>query len=227
MASGNCIVSFGCNDERYRSGLNRLRKTLTQVEWTGGFNGSYQDSYPKHSSFPYSFKTDILDRERLNYKDLLWLDTSMYTIKNPEPLFSRVDEAGFYVSESGFNCAQSVSDKCLELFEITRDEAEGIKEVSSGCVGLNMETDIGKDILRLWRLYTELGGTKGSRQHDNQSSDPRFLFHRQDQSVLSLVLHKLGLKPSGMGEYWDYMTDRDIQVKREIKETVCFICRGL
>jgi hypothetical protein len=151
----------------------------------------------------------------------------MYAIKNPEPLFGKIDEQGYYFSVSGYNCAQSVSDKCLDLFEITRDEAEKIKEVSSGCVGLNMDSEIGRKLLNMWTEYTEKGGTKGSRFHDGQSQDPRFLFHRQDQSVLSLCAYKLGLVPSGMNEYWSYLSDKDIETKRKLNESVCFICRGM
>ena len=226
MASGNCIVSFGCNDLRYKTMLNRLSNSLKKAGWTGGFEMEWFENYPFHNQVPYVFKTDKLNTLK-QYKDLLWLDSSFYAIKSPEWIFGRIDEQGYYFSESGYNCAQSVSDACLKLFDITRDEAEGIKEVSSGCVGINQETMIGRELLEMWSEYTEMGGTKGSRFHDNQSTDKRFLFHRQDQSVLSLCAYKLGLRPTRMGEYWDYLTDKDIESKRELKETVCFICRGI
>ena len=45
-----------------------------------------------------------------------------------------------------------------------------------------------------WKEYMDAGLSKGSRLHDNQSSDKRFLFHRQDQSCLSLAIWGLGLK---------------------------------
>jgi len=223
----NAIISFGCNDERYKSMLSRLDLTLKKVEWTGAFKSEWRDHYYEHTTIPYHFKTMMLNRYRNDYRELLWLDTSMYPIKNPEPLFSKIDEQGYYFSESGFNCAQSVSDACLELFEISRDEAEKIKEVSSGCVGINMDSEIGRNLLDMWTDYTNKGGTKGSRFHDGQSKDPRFLFHRQDQSVLSLCAYKLGLVPSGMNEYWGYLSDKDIENKRVYPETCCLMCRGL
>lgn len=39
----------------------------------------------------------------------------------------------------------------------------------------------------------DAGLSRGSRLHDNQSSDPRFLFHRQDQSCLNLSIHEAGV----------------------------------
>lgn len=228
MREGGIIISFGCNDNRYKTQLKRLADSVNHT-WGYGCWHRWSENYQKHVEVPYCFKTNILDmiRSEDNYRFLLWVDSSMYFIKPPTELFKRIEEQGYYVSESGYNCAQSVSDACLKLFGKTRDEAQTIKECSSGCVGIDLESEIGKNLLQLWRMYTEYGGTKGSRFHDNQSKDSRFLFHRQDQSVLSLCLNHLGLVPSKMGEYWDYKTDQDIANGRVINESVCLICRGL
>ena len=40
----------------------------------------------------------------------------------------------------------------------------------------------------------DCGLSKGSRLHDNQSQDPRFKFHRQDQSCLNLSIWDLGIR---------------------------------
>lgn len=228
MRSAGMIISFGCNDHRYKTQLRRLAESVNHI-WGYALWHRWSENYQKHREIPYCFKTNILNmiRTEENYRFLLWVDSSMYFIKPPAELFKRIEEQGYYVSESGFNCAQSVSDECLKLFSKNRDEAEHIKECSSGCVGIDLESEIGSNLLQLWTLYTEYGGSKGSRFHDNQSKDSRFLFHRQDQSVLSLCLNQLGLVPSGTNEFWSYLSDKDIEDKRVLPKSVCLICRGM
>jgi hypothetical protein len=90
---------------------------------------------------------------------------------------------------TGYNLAQSVSDRTLEYSGVLRDEAEHITEYASGCVGLNFELKEVRWLFDSWKRYMTDGQFNGSRSHDNQSQDPRFLFHRQDQSCLSLAMY--------------------------------------
>jgi hypothetical protein len=50
----------------------------------------------------------------------------------------------------------------------------------------------------------DAGLSKGSRLHDNQSADPRFKFHRQDQSCLNLAIWELGLKNDRVDDMVSY-----------------------
>jgi hypothetical protein len=109
-------------------------------------------------------------------------------------MFDIINDQGFYFFSSGYNLAQSVNDNALAAVGLSRDEAEGINEWASGCVGINIENPDGKNLYRLWKEYMDMGLSIGSRLHDNQSQDERFLFHRNDQSCLSLAAHRLGLK---------------------------------
>ena len=57
-----------------------------------------------------------------------------------------------------------------------------------------------------WKKYMDMGLSKGSRLHDNQSADKRFLFHRQDQSCLNLSIVDAGvINENGldMVSYWN------------------------
>ena len=57
-----------------------------------------------------------------------------------------------------------------------------------------MDNPNGKLLYEKWKYYMDSGLSVGSRLHDNQSQDPRFKFHRQDQSCLNLAIWELGLK---------------------------------
>lgn len=191
----DCIVSVGAGGT-YPKGVDRLERSLLQH----GFDGEmilYRElppGAPTHAAIPYAMKLTALKiAEDRGYRSLLWLDASMVCIRNPKDMFDEIAEKGYYLSRSGWNCAQSVSDACLELFGVTRDQAELWPECASGTVGMDLNTAIGREFFDRWYESSLNGAFNGSRDHDNQSSDPRFKFHRQDQSAASLIANQMGL----------------------------------
>jgi hypothetical protein len=190
------IISAGVG-HWYGNGVKRLVRSLMYEGWAGEII-SYADEYPPHcyhhSDVPYYFKIAAFEEaiER-GFTHILWCDASFWAVKNPMPIFDIINDQGYYFFSSGYNLAQSVNDHALQGAGLTRDEAENVTEWASGCVGINMENPDGKNLYKQWKEYMDLGLSRGSRGHDNQSLDPRFLFHRQDQSCLSLAAWKLGL----------------------------------
>jgi hypothetical protein len=182
----------------YGQGVRRLERTLNFEGW-GGSILTWQDSYPidcyTHEDVPYYFKIAAFEEARgRGYTHVLWVDASFFAVKNPMPMFDLFNEQGYYFFSSGYNLAQSVNDHALAAVGLSRDEAEGVNEWASGCVGINFENPLGFHLYQRWKELMDAGLSKGSRLHDNQSEDPRFLFHRQDQSCLSLAAWELKLK---------------------------------
>ena len=191
------IISAGIGGW-YSQGVERLERSLNFEGWAGGII-TWKDEYPekshRHEDFPYYMKIAAFE-EALNkgYTHILWVDSSFWAVKNPMKMFDLINEQGYYFFSSGYNLAQSVNDTALAHVGMSRDEAENINEWASGCVGINFNNDEGKMLYDKWKEFMDAGLSKGSRLHDNQSSDKRFLFHRQDQSCLSLAIWGLGLK---------------------------------
>lgn len=195
------IISCGIHGW-YGQGVRRLEKSLNFEGW-GGSVLTWKDEYPPnshdHNEVPYYFKIAAFDEAlRQGYRNIMWVDASFWAVKNPMPIFDLISTKGVYLFRSGYNLAQSVSDAVLNATGITRDEAENEPEYASGCVALNFDNPDGKHLYDRWKEYMDAGLSKGSRNHDGQSSDKRFLFHRQDQSCLSLAAYKLGIKPIEM-----------------------------
>lgn len=179
----------------YPVGAKRLESNLRFHGWPWvKIWTDYPPNSIRHEDVPYYFKISAFEWALSEgYTHIMWCDSSFWPVKSPMPLFDFINDNGFYMFRSGFNLSQSVNDAALNYTGITRDEAEGIVEYASGCVGINFKNEQGKALYNKWKEYMDLGLSKGSRLHDRQSEDPRFLFHRQDQSCLSLAAHKLGL----------------------------------
>jgi hypothetical protein len=191
------IISVGIGGW-YGQGVQRLERSLIFEGW-GGNILTWKDDYPpnshRHEDVPYYMKIAAFEEAlRQGYTHILWVDASFWAVKRPDKMFDLINDQGYYFFSSGYNLAQSVNDTALEYVELSRDVAEGINEWASGCVGINFNNDDGKNLYNRWKQLMDAGLSKGSRLHDNQSVDPRFLFHRQDQSCLSLAIWELGLK---------------------------------
>jgi hypothetical protein len=191
------IISAGIGGW-YAQGVRRLERSLVFEGW-GGNILTWKDDYPpnshRHEDFPYYMKIAAFEEAlRQGYTHILWVDASFWAVKRPDKMFDIINDQGYYFFSSGYNLAQSVNDNALEYVGLSRDVAEGLNEWASGCVGINFNNDDGKNLYNRWKQLMDAGLSKGSRLHDNQSSDSRFLFHRQDQSCLSLAIWEHGFK---------------------------------
>lgn len=219
----NCIINIGWGGW-YAKGTDRLLRSLQYHGFNGDFV-SFKDELPfncpKDFGSPYNLKAYMLEYAiSLGYTHILWLDCSVWAIKDPNELFDVINEQGYYAWPSGFNCAQTCSDKALEYFGINRDVAETIPDCSSSMLGLNIQHPKGKAFAELWIKAMKDGVFEGSREHDGQSEDPRFMFHRQDQSAASLIMYQLGMDQHEQNVYSSYY-----QAKQP--ESVIFTMRGM
>lgn len=194
--SNPIIISAGIGGW-YSAGIDRLERSLnfvgSPIPWM-----TWKDYPPncyRHDDYPYYFKIAAFEAALAKgYTHILWVDASFWAVKSPMLFFDIIDEQGYYMFSSGYNMAQTVNDRCVEFLRLNRNELEYKTEWASGCVGFNFNNPDGKAIYAQWKEYMDMGLSAGSRLHDNQSQDPRFLFHRQDQSCLSLAMLKLGLR---------------------------------
>jgi len=200
------IISAGVGGW-YPVGIRRLERTLNFEGW-GGSILTWQDyppDSPNHNDIPYYLKISAFEAAiKQGFTHILWVDASFFAVKNPMKMFDIINEQGFWFFSTGYNLAQSVNDAALQFVGKTRDEAEQQTEWASGCVGVNLENPNGNELYHRWKFYMDAGLSKGSRLHDNQSSDPRFLFHRQDQSCLNLAIWELGLKNERVDDMVSY-----------------------
>lgn len=203
----------------YPKGQRRLMKSIYDSDFAGTL-GMWRNEFPFGSNKEniYTVKPHAFRATKARF--ILWVDSSGWIIKDTHPLFEQIKKNGYYIGTSGYNCAQTCSDKCLSYFGITRDEAEMIPDSATGVIGIDTESKIGSMFLSEWTKACDAGAFNGSREHDGQSNDKRFLFHRQDQSCASIIASKLGMKLTPFGVFVDYD-------KENLNETVCISLRGM
>lgn len=191
------IISVGCGSW-YSKGVSRLENSLVHH----GFAGKtmfWKDQLPSHSPTheenPYAFKIYAIEEAiRQNVSILMWLDSSMWCIKNPHNMLDLISDKGVVGFRTGYNMAQTASDAALEWAGISRDEAEGLPEIASGLCGLRLDNPDGARVYEYWKEGMQLGLFRTNRLHDlNDSADPRFIHARQDQTLWSLAIHRCGL----------------------------------
>lgn len=200
-----CIINVSV-DGWYKSGADRLERSLIYNGFAGDiifWKNEYPPNSPSHSDNPYAFKISAFrEAFKRGYKIVMWLDSSFWAIKNPMAIFDIVNDKGIFAFRSGYNCSNTCSDALLNSVGITRDEAEKLPEIATGIVGINIDNPDGQKVFNTWAEYCDLGLFRNGRAHDlKDSSDPRFLFGRQDQSAFSIAVHKNEVK----FDYQDYV----------------------
>lgn len=192
-----CIISCGVNGW-YKAGVERLERSLIFNGYAGDmimFKGDYPPNCNPHEVNPYEFKIRAFE-EAFNQgaKIVMWCDASFWAIQNPMKILDIIVDKGVFAFRSGYNCAQTCPDNLLAAIGISRDEAEQIPETATGIVGINIDNPDGQKVFGIWKELCEAGLFKNDRAHNlNDSSDPRFLHGRQDQSAFSMALYKAGV----------------------------------
>jgi hypothetical protein len=218
----HCIVNASNGVGWYPQGTKRLKNSLIHH----GFNGDIItfDNFPnKHfdTSNGYNIKPSaITEVLKLGYTHVLWLDCSVWAVNNPNPIFDLINDKGYYFWTSGYNAAQTCSDKCLEYFKINRDTAETYKDCSTSMFGFNTTNPEGAEFISKWLEAARCGVFNGSREHDNQSQDKRFLFHRQDQSAATCIIGEMNLDITNAGFYSEYYSNN-------LNNNIIFTMRGM
>lgn len=184
---GRAIVNAHNDKGWYSKGQERLRKSLNGHDEALCFYPNFpNDLFSKSNG--YNVKPSALYEAAKTHSQLLWLDCSCWVIKDLQPIWDIVDSQGYYFINSNFNCSTYCNDKSLEYFGITRDEAENIAMISSGCFAIDLKTEKGALI---YQIFIQ-SAIDNIFDNGTGSSDPRYIAHRHDQSALSIILHKLG-----------------------------------
>lgn len=225
-----CIINAGIGSW-YPKGSARLKQSLIHhgfhwdiIIWNDWPNNNYD------KSCTYNIKAAAFEQAiKAGYTHILWCDSSVWTIKDVTPIFELIESDGHFFMASGFNAAQTCSDKCLDYFGIDRNTAEGIPDSATGIMGINYGNPDAKFFIDEWIQAAKDGAFSGSRLHDNQSKDPRFLFHRQDQSAATCLLYKNGIT---IKNFFLHLTDRPSESKvayyqSELPDNIILTLRGM
>lgn len=216
-----CIVSAAIG-AKYQAECESMRWHVNRycsddhdiIHWN-----DYPPGCPSQAKRQYAFKIfAIQDAFQRGYERVLWMDIVYMPQTSIQPLWDAVARDGWYIPPQGDAVLGNwCSDACLGLFGLTRDQAMVIPLVFSGLVGLDLDHRTGQRIWDLWKIAYEQGAFQGPHKNEpgepmhewghklagHCSDDPRCMGHRHDESALSAILHRMGLKPETKGVLGD------------------------
>lgn len=205
----NDKVLINLATDSYKNGRERLYNTFNTVGVDKLFwKHESEIGSPSHQDNPYAFKIYGFKRAiELGYKKILWLDASVYAIKETTPVWDVIEKEGYIMQMAGHLAGTWANDFCLNYFGITRDEAMKIPMYgNAGFLGLNMDFEISRNFLSEWEKSMLAGAFKGAWRNDSQSEskDERCKGHRHDMVCGSLVAHKLGMEYKNPEQWLEY-----------------------
>ena len=245
MPKGPCIVSFGTSGGHgwYAKGTQRIRESLKKVGWGGRIYipEKYPEGCPRENEARKAFKPYIMKQAaEMGYTQLLWVDSSVWAIRNPQPVFDQIKEIGWYlIQQPEYSTGQWATDVSLPALGITREQSWDIWHLASGFVGLNLEHEKGRAFLDEWyRMATDKTAFIGPRWAEHQkgrgngtigfcSDDPRVMGHRAAQTAASVISWKLGMTPTNRRRsHISWRKPGDTVLKTGPEQNKCFIARG-
>lgn len=198
MALNKVIVNVAIahEDSWYHRGAARLKESLKQINEDADLVFT---SNTQSISTPYIDKLiSIVDAYNAGYKHILYLDCSIMALKSIQPIWDMIASDGYYLYKSGFNCANTASDNVLNHFGLTRNTVEKWDEAATNVIGVNADHWFGQKLIKELQMHyipecvnTIKWPTEEERLRD--SKDPRFMFNRQDQTVISLIAGKYNM----------------------------------
>ena len=180
---------------RYLAMQDRMQKAARELgeKRISHWRGCLPPGAPSHKDVPYAFKAHALKHALwIGCDTLLWVDASILPVRSLEPLWDRIESQGYWFSE---NLPFGRQD--LPCWKIDRETAFKIPQVIGTAFGLNLKDLRARALLNEFLLLAEektaFQGPWTNEAHQ-ASQDPRVLDHRHDQTVLSVLAWRLGMK---------------------------------
>ena len=203
MNSTPCIISFANNRGNYYKAIARLGASL-QNNFNGTFIAYVDESSvgaPLHTENPYAFKVYCFRKAlEAGYTKILYLDSSVYAIKNVQPAFDLITRDGYLMQEAGQYIERWCNDETKRYFNWPHPGEEyDVMYGNAGMLGLDFNTDIARTFFKEWDKAMQYGFFKGS-----------WADHRHDMTCGSIIANRLGMKFQKGDEILQYAQPTDV-----------------
>lgn len=196
-----CVINV--STKKYWKGQLRLLETLqgkTNADLLFYTNESQVGAKP-HSKSMYGFKPKAFEKAyEIGYKSVLWLDASMYVIKDLTLIFEEIESEGYYFQDSGWSNGRWTTPEQKEYFGTDNGTM-----ISSGVLGLKLDDRHGFEFYKQWLQASEDGMFNGS--HD---------VTRHDQTAASLIIEQMGLYITDNNTHWQYGNPQEQPLHKNI-----------
>lgn len=172
------IVNY--STDGYLKGMERLKDSLNGYDVTC-FTDETLDIIP-HSENPYAFKINAIEAAKKLDNIVLWLDASVYAVKDIAPVFKWLKKKGIFLEAAGHKVGNWCNGFTLDYFGITRHEAMQMRMFAAGYVGFDFTSSISIEFFEKWKQSMLAGCFKGSWED-----------HRHDMTAGSIIANQMGL----------------------------------
>lgn len=210
------IVSLANERGNYYKGLCRLAESV-RGRFDGdffGFMGEHSVGAPRHSDNPYAFKIYAIDYVRgKGYDQILWLDCSVWAIKNVNPVFRKITDQGYIMQEAGQFVGRWCNDRTLAYAGLSREEANKMLMYgNAGFLGLDFNNPTASEFFTGWSRYMSDGQFIGSWND-----------HRHDMTCGSIIANRLKMKYETGTSWLQYAAPG----QDPLNESIIFFAQGL
>lgn len=226
----SCIinVSIGKRYEKLQSRLIQSFKDVDDPIDIIAWLNTLPSNAPQDIELPYlaycAKPFAMMEAYKQGYELLLWVDAACIAVNHSISFFNFIENNSYYVQDNGWNVGQWSSDICLKTMNIDREYSFKIPEISTMVLGLNMKKEECKWFLNEWCKYAA-DKTSFIAPHTNDigpafekgcayrgigkvSIDNRVYGHRHDQTVASILSHKLNWTRTPRPIFVDYLSEK-------------------
>ncbi len=177
-----------------------------------------------HKDLPYYFKSHLIKyASTLGYKKILWLDSTMFVMKNIDEMFESSASDGFMSTNNKDQpLVWWTGDKALEKLGIQKElwEDESIKQITACWMSFDLNNPKGVELLDEWWGFCK---DRDIIHHEAQGVSARACYkdHRHDQCIMSWLMHKRGIEPLMYGDrfsYWAFRDENTVMANRGVDE---------
>lgn len=201
--------------------------------------------WPSHEDKPYAFKAYALQAAAEFYDNdalLLWCDACIVPVRDLEPLWQRIERDGAVFMNNGWNNYEWTADGAYPaLFPtprggeftaghllVAREHNHDIPHTVGGFFGLNVKHPTGAAILKdFYQLASETNAFVGPWWNSNNPEyrtrpgaapcgPPDVRGHRHDQTALSVLAWRYGIKLTDCPEFFIYGKPEDATDPRTV-----------
>ena len=185
MEKKRCIVNYADRAGWYLNGQERLKRECPKY-FSGDLitiNDCVAIGSPTHQHNPYAFKIYSIEHARnLGYTSILYIDASIYPIKNIDAVFDHIEEHGKLMQHSGHSVDRWCNDNCRNYFGLSHEESEKMQMYSAGFTGLDLTNERSVEYLKQWKQACIDGAFHGNWNN-----------HRHDMSAGSIIANRLNM----------------------------------
>ena len=180
-----CILVYSSFNKGFPRGVERLIDLVSKSDFKGhilyriGGWPNVEEGDLTLAHVPYAFKPCFFrEAQRLGYKKVLWLDTSIIPIHLTR-VFTEIGEKGYFVVGNGQLVGPFMNELAASRLGVSLEECGKIPSCAACIFGVDFSNEKACRVISDWR--------QAARDSD------AFFSMRSDQNALSIILHQQGL----------------------------------